>query len=88
LSDDDWHGEFAELNEKALETFERTFTTEFENWIVRICLGGAGCRPKNQAKAITGKHTIYTMVQKCDPSKLVHSALWQIAQPLIGDTSV
>lgn len=63
-------------------------TTEFENWIVRILLGGSGTKAKHPEKAITNKHTRYvTTEMKNNPVKQVHSALWQLAKPRIGATA-
>ena len=55
----------------------------FENWIVRILLGGGGTKAKNPSKAITAKHASYT-AKKGQPARMVHGALWRIAQPAIG----
>jgi len=59
-------------------------TSEFENWVVRIVLGGGGLRVRSVQKAIETKYHTYVREHKGDPAKQVWGPLWLLAKPLIG----
>lgn len=72
-------------SEKAIK---RKHTTEFENWVARICLKAGGTQVRNQGKSITSKHNGYVQAEtggsKNNPAKQVHAKLWKLAKPLVG----
>ena len=72
-------------SEKAIK---RKHTTEFENWVARICLKAGGTQVRNQGKSITSKHNGYVQAEiggsKNNPAKQVHAKLWKLAKHLVG----
>lgn len=73
-------------------TLKRVQTKEFENWIVRIVLEGAGCEARNASKSLTIKFQEYVGSEngggakdKNVSAKQVLPLLWSLAKPLIGD---
>lgn len=71
--------------QRATKALKRAQTTEFENWIVRVLLGGGGTRVRNPAKVITSYHTtVVGTSEKNNPAAQVHPALWKLCKPEIG----
>jgi hypothetical protein len=82
VSNDELCGAAGTLADECTRLAHMTQTAEFEAWICRIALGGAGVRARNIPKALQLKHTIYIQAGG-DPVKMMHPALWAIAKPLV-----
>jgi hypothetical protein len=71
---------------KSNATLDRGYTTEFENWIARICLGAGGTKPRDAQRSLESKRDSYLV--KCemrvDPTTQVHPALWKIASQMLS----
>jgi hypothetical protein len=72
------------LEETAGIVVVRANTSAFEAWICKIVFGAGGTKARNPSKAITSKHTSYTLQQKGNPDNMVHKALWAVTKPMIG----
>ncbi len=86
VMNDELCGECGTLVDLCSRTMARAHTSEFEGWICRIALGGAGIKAKNIPKALLVKHSAY-IDAKGDPVNMCHRSLWAIAKPLIGSIS-
>jgi hypothetical protein len=84
LSADDLNGESAAAGRKCNELCMRAYTSEYENWVVRICLQGGGLKAKNPAKSLQGKNNIYCVTQKGKPAEMMHPAVYKLAQQTLG----
>mmetsp|Transcript_121996 Transcript_121996/g.350526 ORF Transcript_121996/g.350526 Transcript_121996/m.350526 type:complete len:193 (-) Transcript_121996:121-699(-) len=78
------HGEVAALAEAAQRSITQARTSEFENWVCRICLGGAKCKAKRPTKSVLAKHAAYLAAAPgVDPTTAVHPAVWAIARAMM-----
>jgi hypothetical protein len=76
--------EISALVKRTSETILRARTTEFENWVLRICANAGGTRVKNVSKALGSKHTEFVQQHKGDPARHCAAAIWELARPYIG----
>ncbi len=85
LASDVFCDQLSKLEEESQKAINRANTSCFEAWIMKIVHGAEKTKARNPSKAITSKHTKYTMQEKCDPASMVHPVLWKAALPMIGE---
>jgi hypothetical protein len=83
IQHDERIGECASLLDRCKEALKLARCTEFESWIVRICLGGASTKCRNPAKALGAKQKV-AIHYSVTPADDVHKALWKLGKATLG----